>query len=389
MLSLPFSFLSTFSPYISSLKNNLKPKRKVKNQRSKRFFMDVEARHLNLFPLQQQQIISNRYNTQMGVSEKIAENLVNSNLGTGFTYNTQMGTGLPLAMPMSENLLPIHQTFVCDSVQPKTSMNTDSGLTFNLPTTDVAPRKRSRDSLNHQFATCSTAFATGPQKQSFVGDDVLPLVQQYQLDINSIISHHTKKIRLELEEQQKQQARMLVSTIGERVMKKMNEKDEQIQRMGKINLVLQERVKSLHVENQLWRDLAQTNEATANSLRNNLEQVLAHVSDERLSAGTGVAAAAGVMEEDVESCCGSSDHGEEKEEEEEEVRTLAGEAQGKGEGKSKSNRMCRRCGEMESCVLLLPCRHLCLCTVCGSSLQQTCPVCNSNMNATVHVNMSS
>nr|XP_016435294.1 PREDICTED: E3 ubiquitin-protein ligase BOI-like [Nicotiana tabacum] len=351
--------------------------------------MAVEARHLNLFPLQQQQIISNRYNTQMGISEKIAENLVNSNLGNGFTYNTQMGTGLPLAMPMSENLLPIHQTFICDSVQPKTSMNTDSGLTFNLPTTtEVAPRKRSRDALNHQFTTCnSTAFATGPQKPSFVGDDVLPLVQQYQLDINSIISHHTKKIRLELEEQQKQQARMLVSAIGERVMKKMNEKDEQIQRMGKMNLVLQERVKSLYVENQLWRDLAQTNEATANSLRNNLEQVLAHVTDERLSDGTGFAAAAGAVEEDVESCCDSSDHGEEKEEEKE-VRTLAEVARDKGEGKSKSNRMCRRCGERESCVLLLPCRHLCLCTVCGSSLQQTCPVCNSNMNATVHVNMS-
>lgn len=317
--------------------------------------MAVEARHLNLLP--QQHIISNR-------------DLVNSNLGSGFAYNTQMGSGLP----MPDNFLPIHQTVV----QPKTSVNTDSGLTFNLPTNDVAPRKRSRDSFNHHFTPCNTSFST-PQKTctglsqipSFVGDDVLPLVQQYQLDINSIISHHTKKIRLELEEQQKQQARMLVAAIGERVMKKMNEKDEQIQRMEKMNLVLQERVKSLYRENQLWRDLAQTNEATANSLRSNLEQVLAHVSDE----------IRGTVEEDVESCCGSSDHGGE---EEEEMPTLAGD-----KGSGKSNRMCRRCGERESCVLLLPCRHLCLCTVCGSSLHHACPVCNSNMNATVHVNMSS
>ncbi|XP_059297252.1 BOI-related E3 ubiquitin-protein ligase 1-like [Lycium ferocissimum] len=318
-----------------------------------------QARHLNLFP--QQQIISNR-------------DMVNSNLGTGFVYNTQMG-----AMP--ENFLPIHQTMV----QPKTSVNTDSGLTFNPPINDqVASRKRSRDSFNNHF---TTSFSI-PQKPSFVGDDVLPLVQQYQLDINSIICHHTKKIRLELEEQQKQQARMLVAAIGEKVMKKMNEKDEQIQRIGKINLVLQERVKSLYMENQLWRDLAQTNEATANSLRNNLEQVLAHVSDanERLSAETRVAAAA--AEEDVESCCGSSDH--DGGEENEEVRMLARrDAQDKDDGKSKSNRMCRRCGQRESCVLLLPCRHLCLCTVCGSSLHHACPVCNSKMNATVRVNMSS
>ncbi|KAK4348085.1 hypothetical protein RND71_034424 [Anisodus tanguticus] len=321
-----------------------------------------QARHLNLLP--QQQIISNRD-------------------GSGFVYNTQMGTGL-IAMP--ENFLPIHQTLV----QPKTSVSTDSGLTLKLPINDhVAPcRKRSRDSFNNHFTTCNTSFSA-LQKPLFVGDDVLPLVQLYQLDINSIISHHTKKISLELEEKQKQQARMLVAAISERVMKKMNEKDEQIQRMGKMNLVLQERVKSLYVENQLWRDLAQTNEATVNSLRNNLEQVLAHVGDERLSAGTGIATvAAGAVEEDVESCCGSSDHGWE-EREEEGVRMLAGDAQDKGDGKSKSNRLCRRCGERESCVLLLPCRHLCLCTVCGSSLHHACPVCNSNMNATVHVNMSS
>ncbi|KAK4360387.1 hypothetical protein RND71_019339 [Anisodus tanguticus] len=310
-----------------------------------------QARHLNLLP--QQQIISNRD-------------------GPGFIYNTQMGSGLT-AMP--ENYLQIHQTLV----QPKTSVNSDSGLTLNLPINDhhVAPsRKRSRDSFNHHFTTCNTYFSA-PQKPLFVSDDVLPLVQQYQLDINSIISHHTKKIRLELEEQQKQQERMLMSAISERVVKKMNEKDEQIQRMGKMNLVLQERVKTLYVENQLWRDLAQTNEATANTLRSNLEQVLAHVSDERLSVGA--------VEEDVESCCGRSDHG--VEEKEEEVRMLAGNAQDKGGGKSK--RVCRRCGERESCVLLLPCRHLCLCTVCGSSLHHACPVCNSNMNATVHVNMSS
>ncbi|XP_055804172.1 BOI-related E3 ubiquitin-protein ligase 1-like isoform X2 [Solanum dulcamara] len=290
---------------------------------------------------------------------------------SGFIYNTQMNSGL-------ENFLPIQVQ------QPKTC---ESGLTFNLPTNDivVAPRKRSRDSFNDHFTPSNTSFSTPhkpcnglSQTPSFVGDEVLPLVQQYQLDINSIISHHTKKIRLELEEQQKHQARMLVSAIGERVMKKMNEKDEQIQRMGKINLVLQERVKTLYMENQLWRDLAQTNEATANSLRTNLEQVLlAHVSDERLSAVP--------VEEDVESCCGSSNDEQEgkKEEQEEVVRRLAGDAQ------DKSNRICRKCGERESCVLLLPCRHLCLCTVCGSSLHHTCPVCNSNMNATVHVNMSS
>ncbi|XP_059288020.1 probable BOI-related E3 ubiquitin-protein ligase 3 [Lycium ferocissimum] len=316
--------------------------------------MAVEARHLNLFTQQQQQIISNQGN------------------GNGFSYNTQMGGSPLLPLPTQVNsFFPFHNSLICDSVQPKTSVNTDSGLTFNPTAVNVAAtRKRSRDTFNH-FNTCNNSNDT----TSFVGDDVLPLLQQYQCDIDRIISHHTKKVRMELEERQKQQARVLVAAIGEGVTKKLKEKDEQIQRMGKINMVLQEKVKSLYVENQLWRDLAQTNEATANSLRNNLEQVLAHVSDERI-----ISAGAAAVEEDVESCCGSSDHVAD-EEEIEGRRILAGEAQ--------DNRMCKRCGERESCVLLLPCRHLCLCAVCGSSLVQTCPLCNSNMNATVHVNMSS
>lgn len=161
---------------------------------------------------------------------------------------------------------------------------------------------------------------------------------------------------------------------------KLKEKDEHIQKMGKLNMALQERVKSLYVENQLWRDLAQTNEATAMSLRCNLEQVLAQVSNERFPAG-GAAVA-----EEAESCCGSNDCGRDGEGEEEVVgqrRTLA-----RAEEVGGGNRVCRICGERESCVLLLPCRHLCLCTSCGTTLQSTCPVCNSSMNATVHVNMS-
>lgn len=172
-----------------------------------------------------------------------------------------------------------------------------------------------------------------------------------------------ERVKFEIQEKRKRQARTIVEAIEHGLAKRLRVKDEERERIGKINHALEERVKSLSIENQIWRDLAQSNEATANNLRANLEEVLAQVKD---ITGAGLAN----CDDDAQSCCGSSS-GEE---------TVRRTVVAKG-------RMCRSCGEEESCVLVLPCRHLCLCGVCGSSVH-TCPICRSPKNASVHVNMS-
>ncbi|KAE8708836.1 E3 ubiquitin-protein ligase BOI [Hibiscus syriacus] len=299
--------------------------------------MAVEARHMNIFP----QLIINR-------------DFIKTSQGMGNLYNTQMDSCVPLA----ESMQPLYQSLVFDpKFSAKTSINkADSGLSYNMNIPVSAPRKRSRDSLTSDFNSYSV-----PSMNMLLDNDAFSQIQQQEEDIDRFISDHTEKVRLEVEERRKRQSRMLITAIQERARKKLKEKDEEMQRIGKLNWLLQERVKSLYVENQLWRDLAQTNEATANSLRTNLEQVMAHV------GGEGDAAA---LEEDAESSCGSSGEG---------WRKVVVPPQG---------RRCRKCGERESSVLLLPCRHLCLCTMCGSSMVDTCPVCLSVTNASVHVNMS-
>jgi E3 ubiquitin-protein ligase BOI-like protein len=231
-----------------------------------------------------------------------------------------------------------------------------------------------------------------------------------------------EKVRMEIEEKRKRQARRIVEAIELGMMKRLKAKEEEIEKIGKLNWALEERVKSLCIENQIWRDLAQTNEATANALRSNLEQVLAQVKDERTHGAALEEAAAAALMDDAQSCCGSSGGADDENEEEIDVegrRKLASSRGGErivyygGGVKVKDdndndnnyynnnysnrrssttssecgNRWCRNCGKQESCVLLLPCRHLCLCTVCGSTLH-ICPICKSTKNASVHVNMS-
>ncbi|KAE9592822.1 hypothetical protein Lal_00029370 [Lupinus albus] len=259
---------------------------------------------------------------------------------------------------------PPYSSLIPDSFA---TLKTITAMKSDVTSTNVSvSRKRSIDSVDYQNR--ATNF-------SFLGEDMfLQIHQQQQLDIDNLVSQHMQKVRMELEEKRKRQVRMLTEAIEVRVMKKLKSKEEEIEKIEKLNIALEEKVKSLCIENQIWRDLAQTNEANANTLRSNLMQALSNV---RESAGEYGGATVGATANDAESCCGSND-------ENEVWRMIGGVAQDKEE--EKSERMCRKCGKEESCVVILPCRHLCLCTICASTLH-TCPICNSFKNATLHVNL--
>ncbi|KAF4350583.1 hypothetical protein CsatB_001380 [Cannabis sativa] len=292
-----------------------------------------------------------------------------------------------------ESLLYCDQSPIRDM---KSSMNrADSVITYyNVP----APRKRSRDSMSDCFSYSQKR--TLPGESPFLNRDTSPQIHDHPSDINCFISQHTEKVRLILEHQRNLQARMLVAAFEEQMKKKLTEKDMEIIKMTKYNWVLEERVKSLCIENQLWKDLAQSNEATANSLRSNLEQLLlANVSEDNYNHNP--EAVAVDTADDAESCCGSNDFGREPLNDNEEVEVgqvgkrndVVAEVTGREGGCDDvaygggGRMMCRKCGVRESRVLVLPCRHLCLCTLCGSTLR-SCPVCTSVMNGSVHVNFS-
>ncbi|KAG7034854.1 putative BOI-related E3 ubiquitin-protein ligase 3 [Cucurbita argyrosperma subsp. argyrosperma] len=328
-----------------------------------------------------------------------------------------MGYGAPLtgfsanAAAAETTLLPPYNYIAIDSF-PKAAaamttatastaagLKSDSGITYNLR----IPRKRARDhSTINRFASYPSPAHFQKNcgcNHDFLGEDISDQFHQQQFDLDRLISQHQmEKVRMEMEEKRKRQARRILEAIELGMMRILRSKEEEIEKIGKLNWELEERVNSLCMETQIWRDVAQTNEATANALRSNLEQVLSQVrnNDHQGAGFEDPTTTAAVAVDDAESCCGSNydddddrkqaNHGrwrnlnEEVEESEERNR------RGRKTRKGNEDRWCKNCWKEESCVLLLPCRHLCLCTVCGSSLH-TCPICNSTNNASVRVIM--
>ncbi|KZV36256.1 hypothetical protein F511_14274 [Dorcoceras hygrometricum] len=285
--------------------------------------------------------------------------MMNDVEGNGNFYAGALLYGM--VAPAAGTVFPAYGSPINDKVA---AMKCDSGLTYAAV---PVSRKRSRDaaatplhpSLN-QIGNNGYAGAF-----TFLGEDLTFQIQQQQMEVDRFVSQHTEKARMEIEERLKRYSysRCITAAVEDEIINKMKAKEEEIQKIGKLNSALEERVKVLSIENQIWRDLAQSNEAAANALRSSLEQVIAE--HRRVEEAESI-------DDAQSSCCGEST----------ERPTLARTSSIDGR-----YMICRRCGEEESCVLLLPCRHLCLCTVCGSSLH-ICPLCKSPKTASVHVNMS-
>ncbi|URD94936.1 hypothetical protein MUK42_29554 [Musa troglodytarum] len=212
-------------------------------------------------------------------------------------------------------------------------------------------------------AVAAAASRKRPRAPSFLGGDGLCYLQQQMLDFDRLVLQHVsdglelawqaESVRAGLAVRRHRFARWVVAALEAGVLERLKAREEEIARVGERNWGLEERIRRLRVENQVWRDLAQSSEATANVLRANLEHALA---------------AAQVRAEEEEEATADNAEGEA--------------AVGRGRGTA-----CRSCREREPSVLLLPCRHLCLCAACGPVVD-ACPVCSCTKNGSVQVNMS-
>lgn len=176
-----------------------------------------------------------------------------------------------------------------------------------------------------------------------------------------------------LEEAQKRHIRSLLLAVEYRALKRLREKDTELDSVRRKNAELEEKVKQMMTENQIWCHVARNNETIVSNLRTSLEQILLQNSGASKEGYGDSSDAVGVGTDDAQSCCYDS------------VEERTGATRENRQMKFRKN--CKACGENDVSVLLLPCRHLCLCKECESKID-ICPICKSTKKASLQVFMA-
>ncbi|WOL00954.1 putative BOI-related E3 ubiquitin-protein ligase 2 isoform X2 [Canna indica] len=138
----------------------------------------------------------------------------------------------------------------------------------------------------------------------------------------------------------------LLSMLEKQTSKILMEKETKLENIRRMNVNLEARVSLAVAEKQMLLNMVRNNEAAAANLRASLEQAL-DAANRREGFDDSHPAA--------ESSCAGEDRGR-----------------------------CKMCRKNEVCVLLLPCRHLCLCGDCQPNVDK-CPICDLPTNAYLNV----
>ncbi|XP_062219171.1 probable BOI-related E3 ubiquitin-protein ligase 2 [Phragmites australis] len=210
---------------------------------------------------------------------------------------------------------------------------------------------------------CSAAASTSgrPVTASPVSQGLLSHLYRDGVEIDALIRIENERLRAGLEEARRWHVRTVVSAVERAAARRLRDAEAALEHVLMRNVELEEKLRQMSSEGQAWRGIAENHEAVAAGLRATLDQIL-----QSPRAGAGTSAEGEGDADDARSCCF------EREESTDDVART---------------RACKACGGADACVLLLPCRHLCLCSACEAAVD-ACPVCAATKNASLHVLLS-
>ncbi|KAI4328217.1 hypothetical protein L6164_020590 [Bauhinia variegata] len=228
------------------------------------------------------------------------------------------------------------------------------------------------DERNSSVTSASGSMATAPSIILSLGDNIRTELDRQKEELDQYIKLQKEQIAKGVRDMKQKHMASLLASIEKGVSKKLKEKDVEIENMNRKNKELAERIKQVALEAQNWHYRAKYNESVVNVLKNNLQQAISQ-GVEQGKEGFGDSelddAASYIDPNNFLSIPGAS------------VKSASKNNQG------MEHLICRACKVKEVSMLLMPCRHLCLCTDCDG-LINVCPVCQMIKTASVQVYLS-
>ncbi|PKU84802.1 probable BOI-related E3 ubiquitin-protein ligase 3 isoform X2 [Dendrobium catenatum] len=206
-----------------------------------------------------------------------------------------------------------------------------------------------------------------------LSQEFLSHIRDQNIEIDSLLNHYRNMIRKGIEETQKRYFSSLIVILEKIALKRVLDKDAELANVNRRNSELEEKIFQLCSENQMLFSRASQNEALVSRLKATLEQVLIQTTAAETAPppeveGYGDTDGMPFPANDEQSCLKIE---EEKPESSEKVR---------------ARMVCKVCQLYEMSILLLPCRHICLCLECEKTVV-ICPICNSSKEGAVQIFM--
>ncbi|KAG6477966.1 probable BOI-related E3 ubiquitin-protein ligase 2 [Zingiber officinale] len=184
--------------------------------------------------------------------------------------------------------------------------------------------------------------------------DINHEMQRMDAEIDQFIKLEGERLRKSIIEKLQMKQFQTIASLEEKIRRKVREKESEMEDINKRNAELEEQLKQLALEASTWQQRAKYNESLINSLKYNLEQLYAQRKDTKEGCGDSEV-------DDAASCC-NGDMG---------LQLMS------KQNNDVLSKVCKVCGVNDICMLLLPCKHVCLCKECESKLS-FCPSCHTS-----------
>ncbi|KAF8677133.1 hypothetical protein HU200_046600 [Digitaria exilis] len=230
------------------------------------------------------------------------------------------------------------------------------------------------DERNSSITSGSGSMSSLPATAPLV-DDLMAEIDKENKEISYYLRLQAEQIGKQMKEVNQRRMISFLANLERAVGKKLREKELEAEAMNRKSKELNEQIRQVAMEVQTWQSAALYNQSVANSLKSRLMQVVAQNTNLNRE-GTGDSEednAASSQNPNAGAAPGGFFQS-----------SLLG---GRNTTPTVGLGACRWCGGKEANVLVMPCRHLCLCTDC-ERVSDVCPVCRFPKSGSVEVNMS-